>query len=63
MDLKQFEYFVIVADCGSINKAAEVLFTTQPNVSKVIASLERELKRELFNRSNKGVIYFKTFLC
>lgn len=55
MDLKQFEYFVIVADCGSINKAAEVLFTTQPNVSKVIASLERELKRELFNRSNKGV--------
>lgn len=55
MDLKQLEYFIIVSDCGSINKAAEVLFTTQPNISKTILSLERELKVELFHRSNKGV--------
>lgn len=55
MELRQLEYFVTVADFGSINKAAEALFTSQPNVSKVINSFERELNVELFTRNNKGV--------
>lgn len=55
MNLKQLEYFTIVAEQKSINKAAELLYTTQPNVSKVISSLEKELKSRLFDRSNKGV--------
>lgn len=55
MELRQLEYFVTVANLGSINKAAEVLFTSQPNVSKIINSFERHVGIELFTRNSKGV--------
>lgn len=55
MELRQLEYFVCVADYGSINRAAEALFTAQPNVSKVINALEKELNVQVFERNNKGV--------
>lgn len=55
MEIKQLEYFVTAADLGSLNRAAERLYTTQPNVSKVIGALERELKTSLFDRSNRGI--------
>ena len=51
MELKQLEYFMVTCEKGSFNKAAECLYTTQPNVSKVISSLEKELGRELFERT------------
>lgn len=56
MELKQLEYFVVASECGSFNKASECLYTSQPNISKVIASLEKELGRELFHRTSKGII-------
>ena len=46
MELRQLEYFMITCEKGSFNQAAECLYTTQPNVSKVISSLEKELGRE-----------------
>lgn len=55
MEIKQLEYFLAVCNRGSINKAADCLYTTQPNVSKVINALEHELGRKLFNRTNKGI--------
>lgn len=55
MELKELRYFIAVADCGSINKAAEELFTSQSNVSKVIKSFEKKTNVELFNRNSKGV--------
>lgn len=55
MEMKQLEYFVMTADQGSLNRAAEQLYTSQPNVSKVIAGLEKELGAPLFERSNKGI--------
>lgn len=55
MALKQLEYFMVTCEKGSFNKAAECLYTTQPNVSKVISSLEKELGRELFERTGKGI--------
>ena len=55
MELKQLEYFMVTCEKGSFNKAAECLYTTQPNVSKVISSLEKELGRELFERTGKGI--------
>ena len=54
MEIKQLEYFVAASEKGSFNKAAECLYTSQPNVSKVILSLEKELGRELFVRNSKG---------
>ena len=56
MDIKHLEYFLAVCDTGSLNKAAACLYTTQPNVSRVIASFEAELGRELFKRSHRGMV-------
>lgn len=55
IDLRQIEYFVACARTGSFSKAAEILFTTQSNVSKVIHGLEAELEESLFERYAKGV--------
>lgn len=55
MEIKQLEYFVAACEKGSFNKAAECLYTSQPNVSKVISGFEKELGRSLFERSSKGI--------
>ena len=55
MQLHQLVYFTKVADTGSINKAAEELFLSQPNLSRSISSLESEIGVQLFVRNNKGV--------
>lgn len=55
MQLKHLVYFVSIAECGSINKAAEELYATQPNLSKVIMNIESELNVKIFERNNKGV--------
>ena len=43
LEVKELQYFVVCADLSSFSRAAEVLYTTQPNVSKVIRSLEEKL--------------------
>ncbi len=43
-------------ECGSFSKAAEKSFTTQPNISKHIASLENSLNMTLFERKRNGVV-------
>lgn len=55
MDLKKLEYFVVSVDERSFLKAAEKLYTTQPNISKSIAKLEKEVNISLLNRTGKGV--------
>ena len=65
MDMKQLEFFVTACERGSLSKAAECLYTSQPNISKNIRSLERELGRPLLKRSGTGVqptVYGKTVL-
>lgn len=55
MDMKHLEYFVVACERKSLSKAAECLYTSQPNVSKIIRELEKELGRELLYRTGKGV--------
>lgn len=55
MDINQLEYFLVCARQGSLTKAAEELYTTQPHVSMVIKSLEKELGVTLFRRLPRGV--------
>jgi molybdenum-dependent DNA-binding transcriptional regulator ModE len=43
--LKQLRAFYQVVRCGSISKAADKLFLSQPSVSLQIQALERELCR------------------
>ncbi len=55
MELKQMQYLVVCAQKQSVSRAAEALYTTQPNVSKVIRSLEDELGFDLFIRQGQGI--------
>lgn len=55
MHSKQLEYFVTAAKKGSIASAARALNIAQPAVSQQLASLEREIKATLFNRSFAGI--------
>ncbi|MBX3414220.1 MAG: LysR family transcriptional regulator [Pirellulales bacterium] len=48
--LQQLRGFCYAAQMGSISKAAERLFLSQPSVSLQIQALERELKTTLFER-------------
>ncbi|HNF90352.1 MAG TPA: LysR family transcriptional regulator, partial [Thiobacillaceae bacterium] len=48
--LKQLRAFYQVVRCGSISKAADKLFLSQPSVSLQIQALERELNVVLFER-------------
>ena len=55
MDSKLIDYFLRVAELGSINKAAVDLRLSQPALSRYIASLEHELRAKLFTRTQGGV--------
>lgn len=56
MDFKQIEAFMNVAKFKSFSKAANSTFLSQPAVSSHIASLEKELNNQLFDRTSKEVI-------
>ena len=51
----QLETFIIVADVGSFNKAAEELFISPPAVIKQINQLEAQLNVTLFVRTHRGL--------
>lgn len=55
MTLQQLNYIIEIADTGSISRAAENLFVTQPSISKAVAELEKEFGITIFCRSNHGV--------
>ncbi len=51
--IAQYRAFVAVVQCGSVTAAAQRLGRTQPQVSRLVASLERELGFDLFARDNR----------
>lgn len=55
MNLLHIKYAVEVAKTKSISKAAENLFTAQPNLSRAIKDLEESLGIVIFNRNTKGI--------
>ena len=55
MNILHMKYAVEVANTRSISKAAENLYTSQPNLSRAIQSLENDLKIKIFKRSSKGL--------
>ena len=55
MTLRHLECALMVADSGSINKAAKRLLVSQPYLSGMITALEKELGYPLFIRNNQGV--------
>lgn len=54
-NFENYRTFYFVAKYGNITAAAEALYSEQPNVTRAIKNLERDLGCVLFTRSNKGV--------
>jgi DNA-binding transcriptional LysR family regulator len=55
MRMEQLEAFVEVARRGSVSRAAEALYATQPTLTARLKGLEQELDAKLFVRSQRGM--------
>ena len=53
MDLRELEYFLMVAEELNFTRAAQNLHVSQPTLSRQIAQLEEKLGATLLNRNNK----------
>jgi DNA-binding transcriptional LysR family regulator len=54
--LRQFRYFIAVADCASVSAAARQLNIAQSAITTAVRQLEEEVGVRLFERSSRGVI-------
>lgn len=59
MNINQMKIFLSIVEFESFSAAAEENFMTQSNVSKIISSLENELKVKLFSRKHNHVYITK----
>ncbi len=55
MEIAQLRAFVAVAEAGGFSRAANLLVSTQPTLSRQVAALERELGRLLFDRLGRRI--------
>ena len=55
MDYNSLKYIIAVNNFKSISKAAEEMYVTQPNISKIIQNVEKELGFPIFTRTSRGV--------
>ena len=55
MQIQQLEYLMKVVECGSITRAAQQLFLSQPSLTKSISNLESEYHIKIFDRRPKGI--------
>ncbi|MBE6110672.1 MAG: LysR family transcriptional regulator, partial [Erysipelotrichaceae bacterium] len=55
MTIQQILYAIVIAEKGSINKAAETLYISQPSLTSAIQELEKSIGIRIFNRTGRGV--------
>jgi len=55
MDMRTLQYFLTVAEEGNITRSAELLYITQPTLSRQLMQLEKELGTKLFVRGRHSV--------
>lgn len=55
MTLQQLYYAITISETGSLNKAAELLYISQPSLTSSMQELEKEIGISIFNRGSKGV--------
>ena len=53
MEIRELKYFLAVAREQNLSHAAETLFTTQPNLTRQMQKLEKEIGQPLFVRGRK----------
>jgi len=56
MDVRQLEYFLAIVDHGGFNRAAAVLYVSQPSLSQAVQALERDLGTDLFHRIGRRAV-------
>lgn len=56
MTLQQIYYALTIAEAGSMNKAANILFVSQPSLTSSMKELEREIGISIFQRTGRGVV-------
>ena len=54
MTLLQIKYLIAIAEAGSMNRAAEQLFISQPALTSAVQELEKEIGITLFLRTGRG---------
>ena len=55
MTLQQLHYIITISEAGSLSRAAEMLYVSQPSLSSAVKELERETGITIFYRSGRGV--------
>ena len=55
MTIQQLNYIITISEAGSINRAAEKLYVSQPSLTSALKELEKELGIVIFNRTGRGV--------
>jgi len=55
MTIQQLYYIITISEKGSLNKAAESLYISQPSLSSAVKELEKEIGITIFNRGGRGV--------
>lgn len=55
MTIQQLRYAAVICEEGSLNKASELLYVSQPSLTSAVRELEKELGITIFNRSGRGV--------
>src|SRR5699024_802247 len=56
MELRQLQYVIKIAECGTMLKAAQELYISQSGLARSLKTLEKELGMELFDRINNRLI-------
>lgn len=59
MNFNHLEYALAVAKYGSISKAYQNLFMSQPYLSSMIKNLEAEVGYQIFDRTSSGIVLTK----
>ena len=55
MNLQQLRYVICITEQGSFNKASEMLYVSQPALTKAVKELEKEIGIQIFRRGGHGV--------
>lgn len=55
MKIEIFEYLLAIEKYGSLNKAAQHLYVSQPNLSHVLTSFENEIGYPVIYRNHQGI--------
>ena len=59
MNLKQLQYFTVLAETEHYRKAAEQLYVTEPSLNRAIRDLEKEMGVRLFEKRGRNIFLTK----